>query len=155
MLPLRKKKPIRRLFLDDDPERAKAFLEANPDAVWVQTAADCVAKLAESWDEVHLDHDLGGEVFVDHEREDCGMAVVRWLCDQPRTHLQATQFIVHTHNPDAACMMHLHLEVMGYDVRVRPFDHATPGRDRTDDLSQDRGSRIGRLIRWLWSLVSP
>jgi hypothetical protein len=31
------------------------------------------------WDIVSLDHDLGFEEFVDSEREDCGMEVVRWL----------------------------------------------------------------------------
>ena len=49
------------LFLDDDPERAEIFLADNPEAVWVQTAEECIARLAEAWDEVHLDHDLGGE----------------------------------------------------------------------------------------------
>ena len=64
------------LFMDDDPARGAMFLAAHPDAVWVGTAEACIAHLVEPWDEVHLDHDLGGEVFVDHERDDCGMAVV-------------------------------------------------------------------------------
>ena len=71
------------LFMDDDPARGASFLAEYPDAVWVQTAEDCIAHLAEPWDEVHLDHDLGGDVFVDFERDDCGMAVVRWPCAQP------------------------------------------------------------------------
>ncbi|MGA9922034.1 MAG: cyclic-phosphate processing receiver domain-containing protein [Isosphaeraceae bacterium] len=135
------------LFMDDDPARGASFLAEYPDAVWVQTAEDCIAHLAEPWDEVHLDHDLGGDVFVDFERDDCGMAVVRWLCAQPRAHLAKTWFFVHTHNLNAACLMVLHLEVMGYEVRVRPFgaalaQPARPGRLR---------SLAGRAIRWLRS----
>ena len=57
--------PRRILFLDDDPARAEIFLAENPEAVWVQTADECIARLEEDWDEVHLDHDLGGERFVD------------------------------------------------------------------------------------------
>ena len=80
------------LFLDDDPTRGVEFLTDNPDAVWVETVADCIRALREPWDEVHLDHDLGGEHFVDHDRDDCGMAVVRWLCEEPRPHLRSSLF---------------------------------------------------------------
>ena len=135
------------LFMDDDPARGAMFLAAHPDAVWVGTAEACIAHLVEPWDEVHLDHDLGGEVFVDHERDDCGMAVVRWLCAQPRAHLERTRFFVHSHNLNAACLMVLHLELMGYEVQVSPFGAALvqvprPGRFR---------SLAGRAIRWLRS----
>ena len=92
------------LFLDDDPYRARAFLGRHPDAVWVETAGDCITRLAEPWDEVHLDHDLGGEIYVDSSRKDRGMEVVRWLCSQPVTP-SATLFFVHSHNADAASAM--------------------------------------------------
>jgi hypothetical protein len=136
------------LFLDDDPVRATAFLTERPHAVWVQTAEQCLAHLTEPWDEVHLDHDLGGEVFVDHERDDCGMAVVRWLCAQPQPHLQATQFFIHTHNPNAACVMTLHLQVMGFDVRVCPFGTPPPAPHGPDG-PRDRPPLVRRLVRWL------
>src|SRR6476469_10087654 len=109
------------LFLDDDPARGVAFLAWNPGAVWVRTAAECLERLAGRWDAVHLDHDLGGERFVDHEREDCGMAVVRWLCEEPRPHLRDTRFVVHTHNRDAARTMIFPLQTLGYDVHASPF----------------------------------
>lgn len=114
------------LFLDDDLTRSEAFMARHPEARWVQTAAECIDLLAGPWDEVHLDHDLGGERFVDHQREDCGMEVVRWLCDGPRPHLKPTLFVVHTHNPDAACVMSFHLETMGYDVVQCPFGAGPP-----------------------------
>ena len=78
----------RLLFLDDDPNRAEVFLKDNPQAVWVTTVPDCLARLAEPWDEVHLDHDLGGKMFVDSADTDCGMEVIRWLCKEPRAHLK-------------------------------------------------------------------
>jgi len=119
------KKP-RRLFLDDDPARAEVFLAEHPDAVWVQTAPDCVARLAETWDEVHLDHDLGGEHYVDPGREDCGMEVVRWLIREPRKHLRRARFVVHSHNMVAACVMAMEIRAMGYRVEARPFGLKPP-----------------------------
>jgi hypothetical protein len=135
------------LFLDDDPARGEIFVAEYPDAVWVRTAQECIAHLSEPWDEVHLDHDLGGDTFVDHERDDCGMAVVRWLCAQPRPNLRNTRFYVHTHNLNAGCLMVLQLEEVGYDVQARPFGAALeqpvpPGRLR---------SLAARLFRWLQS----
>ena len=112
---------MRILFLDDDHQRAEIFLAQNPQAVWVETVLDCLDKLQESWDEVHLDHDLGGEHYVTHDREDCGMEVVRWLSLAARPHLRATKFVVHSHNPNGATMMGMQLMVNGYTVEVRPF----------------------------------
>jgi hypothetical protein len=132
------------LFLDDASDRAAAFLAAHPDAVWVRTAEQCVERLDQSWDEVHLDHDLGGEVFVDHDRADCGMEVVRWLCDAPRMHLRKTRFIIHSHNANAACIMVLHLEQMGLEVQSRPF-----GKDTEKRTSGALSLWAGHLFRWL------
>ena len=125
MFPLTKKTP-RRLFLDDDPARAEAFLEVHPDAVWVQTVPECVEKLAEDWDEVHLDHDLGGEHYVEVDREDCGMEVVRWLAREPRRHLRRAKFTVHSHNMMAACVMVMEIRSLGYRVEARPFGLEVP-----------------------------
>jgi hypothetical protein len=114
---------IRRLFLDDDPARAGEFLAVYPDAVWVTTAAECIARLSEpaGWDEVHLDHDLGGEQHVDVARDDCGMAVVRWLAFEPRPHLRRARFVVHSHNGVAAYVMMLQLKGLGLSASASPF----------------------------------
>ena len=147
------KKPPRRLFLDDDPERASAFLEAHPDAIWVQTVPECVEKLAEAWDEVHLDHDLGGELFVDVSREDCGMEVVRWLAKEPRRHLRKARFTVHSHNMAAAFEMTYRLQGLGYQVEARPF-----GVELPESGPSEVTGRTGRLA-WLrfreraWNLI--
>ncbi len=108
------------LFLDDDPDRARSFLGRHPEAVWVETAGECIVRLAERWNEVHLDHDLGGEIYVDSSRQDCGMEVVRWLCSQPNEP-SATLFFVHSHNADAASAMVQCLRQHGYEAVYRPF----------------------------------
>ena len=133
------------LFLDDDPDRSVSFLAEYPGAVWVRTAEECIARLSKPWDEVHLDHDLEGEIFVDHERDDCGMAVVRWLSAQARPDLKKTRFFVHTHNVNAACLIELHLEMMGYEVLVRPFGAALAQPVRHGGLR----SLAERAIQWL------
>jgi hypothetical protein len=109
------------LFLDDDLARARAFLTRHPEAVWVETAEACIARLAEEWDQVHLDHDLGGEIYVDCARPDCGMEVVRWLCAEPRGHVNEALFIIHTHNAEAARLMLQSLREHGYQAVYRPF----------------------------------
>ena len=126
------RKPTRVLFLDDDAERATAFLATCPHAVWVQTAADCMTRLEEPWDEVHLDHDLGGEQFVDINRDDCGMEVVRWICLTPRPHLKSTKFLIHSHNPIAATVMGVQMMVSGFKCDVRPFGTSTQDSAQAD-----------------------
>jgi hypothetical protein len=114
-------RPVRRLFLDDDPDRAAEFLAEYPDAIWVTTVEECVARLGSPWDEVYLDHDLGGEHFVEVARADCGMAVVRWLAFEPRPHLRRTRFFVHSHNGVAAYVMLLQLKGLGLNATASPF----------------------------------
>jgi len=125
--------PTRRiLFLDDTPDRAAVFLAGHPRAICVQTVEQCIDLLQQPWDEVELDHDLGGEVLVDHERADCGMVAVRWLCEEPRPLLRDTRFIIHTHNPNAACIMVLHLQVMGFPGPGMPVRRRDPDETRCE-----------------------
>jgi hypothetical protein len=111
----------RLLFLDDDPLRAEAFLVDRPEAIWVQTVTECLSRLIEPWDEVHLDHDLGGRQFVDPREVDCGMEVIRWLCQEPRLHLRETLFFIHTHNSMAGLLMVLQMRAQGYRAEFNPF----------------------------------
>lgn len=74
------------LFLDDNDERIKgankAYNGTNSGNILftTKTAQGAIdAMKNNSFDLVHLDHDLGGEVYVDSSREDCGMEVVRWI----------------------------------------------------------------------------
>lgn len=149
-----KSNPPRVLFLDDDPMRAAMFLDEYPHAVWVQTAAECIERLEEPWDEVHLDHDLGGEQFVDTNRGDCGMEVVRWLCLSPRPHLRATQFTIHSHNPIAATTMGFHMSVSGFKCEVRPFGVPPDAKPAPVDPgpAPSRWERIKRGARRLFGV---
>jgi len=108
------------LFLDDSARRTSTFLFDYPSATCVETAAACIAALKDDapWNVVCLDHDLGGETFVDSSREDCGMEVVRWIEEhQPSVKL----FVVHTYNPGAAGVMVDALIRKGYRVIRIPF----------------------------------
>ena len=147
----------RLLFLDDDPGRAAQFLTRNPQALWVKTAAECLDRLAEPWDEIHLDHDLGGEKFVSLERSDCGMAVVRRLADEPHPHLATTRFVIHTHNLNAACVMVAHLQLLGYRVVARPFATASSARTVRSRLfaSLQRVEAFRAFQRLLHRLFDP
>ncbi len=143
--------PERVLFLDDDPRRAEMFLARCPQAVWVTRADDCIDRLHERWDEVHLDHDLNGERYVDVMRDDCGMAVVRWLCAQDRSDLRNARFFIHSHNFGAASLMVECLLQNGYAAEYRPF-----GYDLVDLLSFDPPPPLRPRGTWtrligLWS----
>jgi len=147
------------LFLDDDPARAEAFLSENPVAVWVETVEECLVRLVEDWDEVHLDHDLGGRTFVDTSENDCGMEVIRWLCKEPRAHLRQTLFFVHTHNSVAGLLMVLQMRASGYKAEFRPFglDLARLLAHDETDLKEDAETSAApatRLRRWLLWLRS-
>ncbi len=154
--------PRRLLFLDDDPRRAETFLSENPEAVWVKTVAECLDRMTEPWDEVHLDHDLGGQHFVDVNQVDCGMEVIRWLCKEPRPHLNGTLFFVHTHNSVAGLLMVLQMRTSGYNAEFRPFGldlakllaHNEPGPDPEAEVPAPAAPRHRRLFAWLYSLRS-
>ena len=132
---------MRRLFLDDDPNRAAEFLAVYPDAVWVETASACIDHLVQPWDEIHLDHDLNGEQFVDFGRDDCGMAVIRWLEAEPRLHLREARFIIHSHNAVAAYLMTLQLKNLGLQAVASPF-----GMGRWKPAPPPRPGRVRRLL---------
>jgi DNA-binding NarL/FixJ family response regulator len=103
---------MRILFLDDDPVRTARFLEREPDATCVETAGECINQLHHyDWDQVFLDHDLGGEIYVESGREDCGMEVVRWL---EQNHCDISRIIVHSYNHAAAEQMVERLKATGY-----------------------------------------
>ncbi|MFI5458591.1 MAG: cyclic-phosphate processing receiver domain-containing protein [Isosphaerales bacterium] len=152
-------RPRRLLFLDDDPARAEAFLSENPEAVWVETVAECIVRLVENWDEIHLDHDLGGRTYVDTNENDCGMEVIRWLCKEPRAHLRQTLFFVHTHNSVAGLLMVLQMRASGYKAEFRPFglDLARLLAHDEADLKEDAetsAAPAAPLRRWLLWLRS-
>jgi len=107
------------LFLDDNPHRTKRFLSAYPSAETVETAEACIEKLKKKeYHVVLLDHDLGGEAWVDSSRDDTGMAVVRWI---QKNKPEVQHFIVHSHNTPAGEEMKAKLLDLGYAAEYKPF----------------------------------
>mgnify|MGYP003501848970 CR=1 FL=1 len=115
------------LFLDDDENRTKAFVSLVPYAKCATTAAGMIKLLHEhiakkiKIDSLFLDHDLGGEVYVDSNREDCGMEVVRWLCANLIKPEEINTVVVHTMNPSASTNMRAALIEAGLRTITLPF----------------------------------
>lgn len=100
------------LFLDDDAQRRVRFTKQFPHAETVETAHECIEALASTqWDEVWLDHDLGGQVYVSTEEENTGSGVVRWIIQHKPT---VGRFLVHSLNAPAAQRMIEDLHDAGY-----------------------------------------
>jgi hypothetical protein len=95
-----------------------------PSAEHVETALACIATIQKEplIDHLFLDHDLGGETWVDSGREDCGMEVVRYLCSNDFTE-RIKHIVVHSHNVSAAQEMYLKLKDANYNVQLVPFSN--------------------------------
>jgi hypothetical protein len=106
------------LFLDDDKERADAFIECYPQAVWVTCAKEAIDRLENhGWDEVWLDHDL--EVGHGNGMDIVKALVEGQLCDKK---FSRTFFVVHSWNVDAGEEMVRGLEDAGCNFVVHiPF----------------------------------
>lgn len=126
------------LFLDDRSKRIHAALEkyAEHDLTIVTTVKECIEKISnEAWDLVSLDHDLNYESFVDPNRSDCGMEVVRFLCEKEKFLLNSVKYplqrgimrpskiIIHTSNAVAATEMIHHLQKSSYNVFYERFEY--------------------------------
>lgn len=112
------------IFLDDCPYRTVRFKSRLPDAICVTTAQECIEAIEREKEIRHLllDHDLGGEVYVDSNREDCGMEVVRWLVTNSRENLaKIDTIIVHSMNEPARKNMVYDLRTATYNVLEIPF----------------------------------
>ena len=101
-------------------------MNALPDVVTTDTAEGMIALLraldpARPARTAFLDHDLGGEVYVDSDRPDTGMEVVRWVeAHRP----PVARFVVHSFNGKAAEAMVARLDEAGYAVTRAPFGGA-------------------------------
>jgi len=116
------------LFLDDNKKRIEFFKQFNPDADIVENAQDCIKSLKENgiYDLICLDHDLGGEVYVNSENKNTGMEVVRYLeSKEYRKYYSSNNvhcfIIVHTWNFKAGEEMVNRIRNVGYKVVYIPF----------------------------------
>lgn len=123
------------LFLDDEPQRAvlaynRMSVEDRNNTIWCRTAEEAMLTI---WDyrdvlkKVSLDHDLGGQEYMNTKREDCGMAIVRFL--EKKAHkepeefkkLEDTLFVIHSWNNHAAPIMQDRLSKIGLNTVWIPF----------------------------------
>lgn len=98
------------LILEDDMNRVREFtnrfVEFYEETTkcckvdHVETAQDCIDKLSEKeYDCIFLDHDLGGEVYVDEENTNTGSEVARWLRVNKNQFQKDCPIIIHSLNP--------------------------------------------------------
>lgn len=114
------------LFLDDVRgafDSAESFIRSFVGYSLIdiaKTAEEAIAALSKNnYHVVFLDHDLGGEAFVDSDRKDTGMEVVRYL---EKNKTDVSQIVVHSWNIVAAKEMVRRLRLAGYSVMYQPFD---------------------------------
>lgn len=121
------------LFLDDNDLRIQAtenkFCEVQPsDSIssltCVTTAEDTINKLQDGtkWDFISLDHDLGGNTFMDSNREDTGMEVVRWITRNMKAKEYDGVIRVHSWNVPAGKRMTETLKMYGFKCYYEPFN---------------------------------
>lgn len=97
---------MRVLILEDDGERVDQFcgrfnnLEAS--LTFVKTAEACIETLKNgSYDLICLDHDLGGDVFVDSDEKNTGSEVARYIEANPHL-VEGSEVVIHSWNPAGA-----------------------------------------------------
>jgi len=90
------------LIVEDDKNRIKWFKEnlVGHSADIVETAKLGIALCqTKKYDAVFLDHDLGGEIFVDSNHHNTGYQVAKLMAESMN---KDTPTIVHSHNPSGA-----------------------------------------------------
>ena len=99
--------------LEDSCERIRAFSDAFVnDRMVVTNCAETAILFLNSYkfDYIFLDHDLGGEVYVDVNRKDTGSEVCREVNDLNKN----SRVIIHSWNPNGAQNMKLTLGGKGF-----------------------------------------
>lgn len=117
------------LILEDDQNRIATFRNklSRHTLVFVETASDAIAtikgaaEVGSAFDVIFLDHDLGGEAYVDPSNQNTGSEVVRWLTSYGGV-LEQPYIIIHSMNHPAATSMQKALDRDGYEFVYRiPF----------------------------------
>jgi DNA-binding NarL/FixJ family response regulator len=140
---------MRILVLEDDPIRINRFKQtlSGHDVSYAETARGAISFLAgKTFDIVFLDHDLGGQTYVETSEKNTGSEVVRWIMgvfDGEKDHREkliypksrqdwrGTRFIVHSMNTAAALSMTHDLGQARCAVNHVPFNIL---RDKLDDF---------------------
>lgn len=112
-------------ILEDDANRMVKFRREliGHEIVHSETAKEFIQLLdaeTERIDVMFLDHDLGGETYVDPSHENTGSEVVRWLLTN---RVNVDKIVVHTLNPYAGKRMVYDLTGIYKWVSQVPFIH--------------------------------
>lgn len=107
------------LFLDDDEYRhnsIRPIISHDP----AYTASEAIEKLkANSYEIVFLDHDLGGEVYVDSFGEkETGYTVAKWIVDNE---IKIPLIVLHSLNSQGSNNQARLLKNAGYHVVQKGF----------------------------------
>lgn len=108
------------IFLDDCPNRTRVFKTAIPSAKCVVDAQSAINAIQSTpdIDQLYLDHDLGGETYVDSSLKNTGMEVVRWIvANKPNIR----KIVCHSLNEPARRSMAKNLAENGYKVSMVPW----------------------------------
>jgi response regulator RpfG family c-di-GMP phosphodiesterase len=91
------------IFLDDSEQRQQAMKSILPCIIQTYTADETIEaiKKEKKVDYLFLDHDLGGQVYVDSNEYNTGMTVAKWLTKNKET-LDIGYIILHSFNPAGA-----------------------------------------------------
>lgn len=136
---------MRVFMLDDDEQRFNLIffmaMKYGWELVWRQTADEAIEALGEEnpgFDLILLDHDLGGQVYVE-SGPGTGQEVAEWLARnvyQPQFLHRVPQprVVVHSWNPDGGKRMFNTLTDAGYDVDRVYFGKVLEGYFRPGDV---------------------
>ena len=97
-------------ILEDDPHRITRFKQwySHHDLTITDQAADAIEILkSEKFDLIFLDHDLGGQVYVDSSEKNTGYTVA---CELSSTVNSDTTVVIHSMNPTGSNNMKAVLE---------------------------------------------
>lgn len=121
------------IILEDSQARIDRFKQVFPHAFYCETALGCkeYLKQLDEIDLLFLDHDLGGEVYVDSLNKNTGMEVVRYL---ETNAVYVFNIVVHSLNIPAAKDMHERLQQLGYSSYQIPFSMLASQLERVQDL---------------------
>jgi hypothetical protein len=146
------------LILDDQQLRHDTFARVyeGHEVVSCFKYSDYVSQLTQSWDLIHLDHDLGDDTVADtyvdgwgKTQEYNGQHATMRLCELP-DELKPKRVIIQSINNVAAPIMKDMLERAGIPVSWEPFQNPSKSED-TLEFSTEQEKQIREWARSLKS----
>ena len=112
---------MRVIFLDDSSSRQCVMKSMLPCIVQTETADETIEEIQKNptVDYLFLDHDLGGQVYVDSNEHNTGMTVAKWIVEH-KEEVDIGYVIVHSFNPAGAMNMYNELK-RDFEVDICKF----------------------------------